>query len=192
MVTKIPERRSRRDTLRLLGAGGVAAMAAASTGRGVAGGESAPLPKVVLEWFGAWSSDDPPHNLAALYAADGSYEDVAAGASILGPEIESYLRRSLAGLTGILRYPRTTFAVDGLAVAEQLFVATSTASVPGGRAGAQFQVYAATIFTFDDERTLHRSTDYYDSASILRQLGALPDATPARRTRQELAFASRG
>lgn len=171
-VIRSVQRPSRRNFLRTVGAGGLAAIAAGGLGRGALAVESDPLPRVVLEWLGAWESDDPAGNLAALYAADGSYGDVPYGADVLGPQIEEYLRGALAGLKLLGRYPRTAFAIDGLAVAEQLYWGTNDGYVPNSVIGAEFQIYATTIFEFDD-RSLLRTTDYYDSASILSQFGAL-------------------
>jgi len=165
---------NRRELLHFVAASGLAALTAIDLSKSAAAVESDPLPRVVLEWLGAWSSDDPAGNLAALYDADGSYEDVPSGASVLGPDIERYLREALAGMSLINRYPRTAFAVDGLAVAEQLFWATNQGFVPDAPNGIEFQVYAITIFEHNGRR-LHRTTDYYDSASILRQLDTRPD-----------------
>jgi hypothetical protein len=156
--------------LRVIGGGGLAALAASSFARSVAAVESDPLPRIVLEWLGAWSADDPASSLAALYAEDGSYGDVAMGVAIQAPEIEEYLRQYLNGMSLINRYPRTTFAVNGLAVAEQLYWATSTAFDADG---GEFQVYAVTIFEYDD-RALLRTTDYYDFSSIVAQLDLAP------------------
>jgi hypothetical protein len=157
--------------MRMLGAGGMAAVAGAGLSRGARAAESDPLPPVVLDWFGAWTTDDPAANVAALYAPEGSYEDVAFGASVLGPDIEGYLREALVGMSMINRYPRTTFAIDGLAVAEQLYWANTTLFSPEG---GEFQVYAVTIFEYSGDR-LYRTTDYYDFSSIMNQLDLVPE-----------------
>ena len=161
---------SRRGLLRNIGVGGLAALASTGLNRASSAAESYPLPDIVIEWLGAWSSVDPAARLASLYAKDGSYEDVAFGASVLGPDIESYLREYFAGMTLINRYLRTSFAIDGLAVAEQLYRAKSEMFDPDG---AEFQVYAVTIFRYG-RNVLYRTTDYYDFSSIISQLNVLP------------------
>jgi hypothetical protein len=157
----------------MIGAGGFGtALAALFLDRAVEGAEAAPLPEVVLEWFGAWSSDDPARSVAALYADDATFEDIPSGAYILSPDIEQYLQSAPVRPTTVNRYPRGTYVVDGFAVAEQLFYATNESFAPGAPAGAPFEVFAVTVFEYD-ERALHRSADYYDFASILRQIGVL-------------------
>jgi hypothetical protein len=169
-------RSSRRAALRRLGAGGLAtALAGGGLGRTTGAVKAAPLPEIILEWFGAWTSDDTARDVAALYAADGTYEDVATGAYILAPDIEGYLPSAPVRPATVNRYLRGSFAVDRFAVAEQLFYATNQSFAPGAPAGAPFEVFAVTLFEYDDQ-TLHRSADYYDFGSILRQVG-IPSTT---------------
>jgi hypothetical protein len=172
------DRSSLHSALRFVGAGGLAAaLAAGGLVRGAGRAQAAPLPEIVLEWFGAWTSEDPARDVAALYADDGTYEDVATGAYVLAPDIASYLPSAPVRPANVTRYLRGSFAVDGLAVAEQLFSATNDVFVPGAPAGAPFEVFAVTLFEYDDQ-ALHRSADYYDFDSILRQVGAL-STTPS-------------
>jgi hypothetical protein len=177
-IVESPERSSRRTALRRLGPGGLAAVAAAGLGRASRGVRAAQFPEIVLDWFGAWSSDDPARELAALYAADGSYEDVPSGASVLAPEIAGYLPTAAVRPATVNRYMRGTVAVDGIAVVEQLFYATNESFAPGTPAGAPFEVFAATIFEYGD-KALHRTVDYYDFASILRQVGSSSAIPPS-------------
>jgi hypothetical protein len=161
---------SRRDALRVLGSGSLAALVGAGLGRSAAAVAAEPLPRVVKEWFGAWTSDDPAHVVAALYSADATYEDVATGAYVLAPDIANYLPFAPVRPATVNRYLRQAFVVDGVAVVDQLFSATNQAFTPGAPAGAPFEVFALTLFEYDDQK-LHRSADYYDFSSILRQVG---------------------
>jgi hypothetical protein len=170
-MIKYPKCPSRRDALRLAGAGGLAAaLAAVGVGRGAGRVEAASLPEIILEWFGAWTSENPSRDVAALYAPDGTYEDVATGAYILAPDIASYLPSAPVRPATVSRYLRQAFVVDGVAVVDQLFSATNQSFAPGAPAGAPFEVFALTLFEYDDQK-LHRSADYYDFSSILRQVG---------------------
>jgi hypothetical protein len=178
-IMETSERSSRRTAVRRLGTGGLAAiLAAGGLGRASERVRAEPLPRFVLDWFGAWSSDDPVRNLAALYGPDGSYEDVPSGASVLAPEIAAYLPTAAVRPATVNRYLRGSFAVDGLAVVEQLFYATAEPFSPGLPPGAPFEVFAATIFEYDD-KALHRTVDYYDFASILRQVGSSSAIPPS-------------
>jgi len=162
---------SRRDILRRAGALGIAAaFAAGGLGKEIEKTRASALPDVVHQWFGAWQSDDPARTIASLYSPDGYYEDIAAGTSVSGPDIESYLAELLAAPNGIQRDLRTSFASDILAVAEQLITAMDDDGI-----NFMFQVYAVTVFEHDGSKIL-RSADYYDSGSILMQLGSIPAA----------------
>ncbi|MCC6792399.1 MAG: hypothetical protein IT336_11975 [Thermomicrobiales bacterium] len=77
----------------------------------------------------------------------------------------------LSGLANVSRHLRGSFAIESLAVAEQLFTATNLRRYPAERYGAEFKVYAVTVFEIDGDK-LRRTADYYDVASILSQLSA--------------------
>lgn len=128
-----------------------------------------PLPEVVFEWFGAWSSSSPPAAIAALYDLEGCYEDVPSGASMLAPEIEPFLASMLNGLGNVTRHMRGSFAAGDSAVVEQLIRATNQGRFASEPMGAEYQVYAVTVFKIAGDRLL-RTTDYYDAASIVSQL----------------------
>ena len=173
---------SRRTAVCRLGGGGLAAVfAAAGLTREprVAAQEATAvpppfLPDIVREWFGAWEADDSPRRLAALYIPDGSHCDVPSRVcAVEGDEIEGFVRATLAGLRDARRHMRGSFAVAGWAAVEQLFTATNRGLFSGAAEGAPFQVYAVTIFQIVGAR-IGSSTDYYDVATILTQLGVLP------------------
>jgi hypothetical protein len=157
---------TRRQVVRALGVGGLAL----ATGlRQARASESDPLPPIVTDWFAAWSSNDPAGELARLYAVDGNFEDIAAGVNVDGPEIAPYLRQMTAGLSDVNRHMRGTFAVGGMAAVEQLYVATNQGFLSGVATGAVFELYAVTLFEYD-ELQLYRTADYYDTGSILLDL----------------------
>jgi hypothetical protein len=125
-------------------------------------------PNVVLEWLGAWSSEDGPRKIASLYAADGSYGDIPTATNVQGADTESFLQEMFATVDHFQRDLRNALVDGNLAVAEQLFTAWPTPAY-----SPLFQVYAMTLFQFDGEEILW-SSDYYDSGSILMQLGSIP------------------
>ena len=73
------------------------------------------------------------------------------------------------------------FATADWATLEYAFAATNKGFVPGAAAqGKPFTVRIATIFVLSGGK-ISRSSDYYDAATILGQLGLLPapGATPS-------------
>jgi hypothetical protein len=128
------------------------------------------IPDVVLQWIGAWSSDNGPQEIPTLYGPDGSYADISAGQNVRGADIESFLQAMFASVNGFQRYMRQAFAVDGYVFADQLL----TAIAPNGY-DKMFEVYALTMFEVNETSILY-SADYYDSGSILMQLGSIPAA----------------
>jgi hypothetical protein len=173
------ERPTRRAALRRLASGGLAvALAAGGLGRTTERVKADDLPDAILDWFGAWTSDDAPREVAALYPANGGFSDVPSGAYVLTPDIEEYLRSAPVRPATVNRYFRRAFAADGLAAVDQLLYATNEPFAPGAPAGASFEVFAVTIFEYDN-RGIRWSTDYYDFDSILRQVGIPPNRASA-------------
>ena len=171
-----PRRLPRRTAVRLLGAGGLAAGLAAGGRAATAAQDDAP--EVVGDWIDAWNDNDPDA-IAALYADDGIYEDVPSGQQASGDEIAGFLADFFAGVSDVALDLDNAFGGDDWAVAEYTFSATNQGLFPGAPVGASFSVRTATVFELDDGE-IQRSSDYYDVATILGQLGVLPagGATP--------------
>jgi len=152
-----------------------AGVATAGAGIAIASGsvKAASIFDVVPQWFDAWMSFDPPSSLAPFYSTGGVYEDVAWGAYVLAPDIEGYLRTTLAGLSNFQRYALGSFAVDNFAAVEQTITGANQGLFPGAPFGATFECYAVTLFEFDGN-LLTRTVDYYDIAGLLMQMGVWP------------------
>ena len=166
----------RRAVVRLVGGGGLAVgLAARSLG---AAAQDDDAPAVVQDWIDAWNDNDPDA-IAALYAEDGTYEDVPSGQEARGDEISGFLADFFAGVGDVELDLANAFGGDDWAVAEYTFSATNQGLFPGAPVGASFSVRTATVFELDDGE-IQRSSDYYDVATILGQLGVLPagGATP--------------
>ena len=72
--------------------------------------------------------------------------------------------------------PRSAFATADWAALEYDFAGTNQGFVPGAAArGKPFSVRIATIFALRGDK-IQRSSDYYDAATILTQLGMMPGA----------------
>ena len=138
------------------------------------------VPGVVLAWVEAWDAADSAA-IAALYAADGVYEDVPADYSATGGEIELSLAGYLGGVGDVSAELDNAFGGDGWAVVEWTLSATNQGLFPDAPVGAPFSVRTATVFALDGDEIV-RSADYYDVATILSQLGLLPEADAATPT----------
>ncbi|MDP9356622.1 MAG: ester cyclase [Chloroflexota bacterium] len=180
-----PGTRSRQAAIRDLAAGGLAAALLAHGGKVAAQDDDATpvaVPSVVRRWIDAWSSDDPAGQLADLYTDNGVYEDVPSGRTARGDGIEDFLNDFLDGVSDVGLDLRNAFGGDGWAAAEYDFNATDQGAFTGTATGVPFSVRTVTIFELDGDR-IRRSSDYYDVATVLGQLGVLPGfGTPAAGT----------
>jgi steroid delta-isomerase-like uncharacterized protein len=134
-------------------------------------------PDVVLDWIDAWDAADSAA-IAALYAADGVYEDVPSNHTLTGGEIETSLAEYLGGLGDVSVELTNAYGGDGWAVAEWTLSATNQGLFPDAPVGAPFSVRNATVFAIEGGEIV-RNADYYDVATILTQLGLMPGAGAA-------------
>jgi steroid delta-isomerase-like uncharacterized protein len=137
------------------------------------------FPTLAQDLVDAWNSHDPDRVLA-LFTDDPVTEDVtfdsvsrgrdevrqaAAGAFATFPDIHFEL------ITAVL-------AAEGGA-AEWTMTGTHTADLPGMPATQKaFTVRGVSVFTLVDGR-IRRNRDYWDLATMMRQLGFLPEAAAA-------------
>ena len=137
---------------------------------------TATMPQVVLDWIGAWNSHDGPR-LGALYADGATYEDVPTGLTAQGPEgVAGFAEEFANNLVGCLVWElRGASRTGDRATAEWSFSGTNKGLVPGeGPIGKAFAVRGSTAFELEGAK-IRRSSDYYDHATIMRQVGALPE-----------------
>ena len=133
---------------------------------------AATAPEVVLAWVDAWVAADPAA-VAALYAADGVYEDVPNNHRIAAADIEASLAGYLGALGDIVVELDSAHGDAGWAVVEWTLSATNQGLFADAPAGTPFSVRNATVFALEGD-AIARSADYYDNATILTQLGLLP------------------
>jgi steroid delta-isomerase-like uncharacterized protein len=138
---------------------------------------AAGLPQVVRRWVEAYNARDAA-TMASLYAAHGIFEDVPNGFVARGPEIPGFLEMGERGLADVRLDLRSALHGERWAVIEYEFHATNAGTIPGAEPGASFVSRAVTVFEFDGDEIV-RSSDYYDMASIMAQLGLLPQVAPA-------------
>ncbi len=170
---------SRRAVVVQASAGGAAALLAARPlGRALAQDATpvaspAALPSLLQSWVDAWNAADPKA-IAALYTPDAVYEDVPSNTTSKNGDVAGFLGGFMSAVSDIHVTPRTGFATAEAAALEYDFSATNKGFVPGAAAqGKPFSVRIATIFALSGDK-ISRSSDYYDAATILAQLGLMP------------------
>lgn len=144
----------------------------------LAQGTPGAMPDILQKWITAYESTDPATQVAALYTADAVYEDVPSDNRSKGGDVKGFLTAFTKGVSDIKLTSMNAFATAEWAVLEYTFAATDRGFIPGAE-GKPFSVRIATIFQLQGDK-ITRSSDYYDTTTIVRQLGLLPTpATPA-------------
>jgi steroid delta-isomerase-like uncharacterized protein len=134
-------------------------------------------------WAAGWSAHDP-ERVAALYTDDCVYEDVPLGAVGRGRRELLALGRPfpLCGVAGRPQDAFPDFAIEPTggfvagdrAAMEWVMSGTHARGLPGVPAsGRRFRVRGATVLELRDGRVT-RNTDYWDTATLLTQLGLVP------------------
>ena len=139
---------------------------------------TADIASMIDEWAIAWSSsaNNDPERLLALFASDGMYEDVTSGVVVRG---EEDLRRYLIGAFATI--PDFTFDVlrrfgDGSwAAIEWTMSGTHRAEWAGMPAtGRPFSSVRGTSILEVEAGKIRRQSDYWDKATVMKQVGLLP------------------
>jgi steroid delta-isomerase-like uncharacterized protein len=127
------------------------------------------VPALFQAWLNAYIDEDPDA-FAALYTPDGIYEDVPSGQAVQG-------REAIAALAAdfMLYQDNYAFAPSAFFQGDDWAVLEVNSSATDAETGQPiFGVRIATVFELDDGQ-IRRSSDYYDVAGILAQLGLLPE-----------------
>jgi steroid delta-isomerase-like uncharacterized protein len=138
---------------------------------------------LLRRWAEGWSAHDP-QRVAQLYADDCVCEDVPLGAVTRGRWELAALGRPFP-LCGLGGRPQDAFPDFGIeltggfvagdrAAMEWVMSGTHARGRPGVPAsGRRFRVRGATVLELRDGRVT-RNADYWDTATLLNQLGLLP------------------
>lgn len=140
------------------------------------------LERLLDDWARAWTSNDPERVLA-LFADDGVFEDVTFGVVARGKEaIRSYASVAFAAVPDFKYEVRSRFAARQWAAIEWAMSGTHKGDFPGMPAtGKRFSsVRGVTILELADDK-IRRESDYWDAATLLKQVGLLP-GPPMQRT----------
>jgi len=135
------------------------------------------VPSAIQAWADAQNAYDADAH-AALYTTDAILEDVPNNAAIKGPAIHDFLVSVLQGMNDIKVEILHAFQAGSFGAAEYLFSATNNGLIPiPGTIGKRWTSRTVTIFEFDGDK-IRRSSDYYDQAGLLQQLGVGGSANP--------------
>jgi steroid delta-isomerase-like uncharacterized protein len=144
----------------------------------------AALPALVAAYGAAWSSRDPAQ-IAALYADDALFEEVVAGGAVTHGrgELTGYLSELFAAFPDFTLTPTAGFVAGDQVALEWTVAGTyrgTFGSLPPGT-GQPVTIRGASILTIDGGK-IRRDREYWDAATLLAEVGALPGpsgATPA-------------
>ena len=139
----------------------------------------AAVPQVARDWVDAWNARDVERILACL-TVDAVYEDVTLGAvNRSRDEARQFIQGAWAAFPD-LRFELTAASVAGEhGTAEWMMLGTHQGDFAGLPAtGKTFSVRGASILELAGDKIRH-VRDYWDFATVLRQLGFLPETSAA-------------
>jgi len=132
-------------------------------------------------YFAAWNDHDPDAVVRSL-SDGGSYEDPTTGGPLTGDALAANVATLLAGFPD-LQFDLVSVAPtsDTTAAAQWLMRGTNTGPMPAGPATGQAVALPGADFIDDDAAAdrVAKVTGYFDSATMLRQLGLQAHITPA-------------
>jgi steroid delta-isomerase-like uncharacterized protein len=131
-------------------------------------------------YFDSWNSHDPEQVPAAL-TEGGTYEDPTTGGPLTGDALTANVAGVLAGFPDV-RFEVVSVSTNGdTASAQWRMIGTNTGPLPGGPAtGASLDLPGADFFTYDaDADKVSSVVGYFDTATMLAQLGLQAHITPA-------------
>jgi steroid delta-isomerase-like uncharacterized protein len=122
------------------------------------------------KWVDAWNSHDA-NAVAALFTRDALYEDVTFGIVNHGPdEIRAFAQSFFTTVPDLQITLVDSSVKNGRGTIEWVFSGTDEGV---WRTGKTFAVRGVTVFEIRGRR-ISRNSDYFDLATVLRQIGLLP------------------
>jgi steroid delta-isomerase-like uncharacterized protein len=132
-------------------------------------------------YFAAWNDHDPEAVVRSL-ADGGSYEDPTTGGPLTGDALAMNVATLLAGFPD-LHFDLVSVAPtsDTTAAAQWLMRGTNTGPMPGGPATGQTVALPGADFIDYDPAAdrIAKVTGYFDTATLLTQLGLQAHISPA-------------
>jgi steroid delta-isomerase-like uncharacterized protein len=136
---------------------------------------SAAAERTLEEWAAGWSAHDA-ERVAALFTDDCLYEDATMGVVNRGKEeLRGFARAILEAFPDFTIDLTSRFAAGDWAATEWTMAGTHRGDLPGLPAtGKRFSLRGSTVVELRQDK-IKRLTDYWDMASFLKQIGAMPD-----------------
>ncbi|MGH2617784.1 MAG: ester cyclase [Thermomicrobiales bacterium] len=143
---------------------------------------AADLPEIVIAFGEAWSSGDP-EQLVAIYAEDVLFEEVVLDGTVTHgrDELRAYAEAVYAAFPDFTVTPMSGFVSGDRAVLEWVLTGTYEGQfgpLPPG-SGQQVAVRVASVLELADDGLIRRDSEYWDFATVLTQLGAMPEVEAA-------------
>src|SRR5215469_5191503 len=136
------------------------------------GGEPTSKPESAVgeQWIAAWNSHRPDQMLA-LFTDDIVYEDVAFGVVNHGKaEVRKFAAEEFEGVPDLELKLLRAYVQGGHGTIEWSFSGTDKGLF---KTGKKFSVRGVTVMDLHDGK-ISRNLDFYDAATIMRQVGLLP------------------
>lgn len=126
------------------------------------------------QWAIAWSSHDT-EKVLALFTEDCVYEDVTFGVVNHGrAELRAFANGVFAGIPDFKVELTARFVAGPSAGMEWVMSGTHKGDFPGMPAtGKHFSIRGVTIVELREGK-IRRNSDYWDAATVMRQVGLLP------------------
>jgi steroid delta-isomerase-like uncharacterized protein len=136
------------------------------------------LERMIDDWAIAWSSGDSndPERVLALFVDDCVFEDVTFGVVARGKEeLRSFVEGAFAAVPDFKYRLTSRFATSQWAAIEWVMSGTHKGDFPGIPAtGRRFSsVRGSTILELEAGK-IRRESDYWDAATLMKQVGLLP------------------
>ena len=133
---------------------------------------------VTDNWTAAWSSHNT-EELLTLFTDDCVYEDVTFGVVNRGKkELRAFADGVFAGIPDFKIEVTAQFASGTWASMEWVMSGTHKGDFPGMPAtGKRFSTRGVTVLELDAGK-IRRNSDYWDAASVMRQVGLVSSAQP--------------
>jgi steroid delta-isomerase-like uncharacterized protein len=140
------------------------------------------MPEIAVVFSEAWSSGNP-EQLVDIYAEDALFEEVVLDGATTHSrdELRAYAGALYAAFPDFTAKPVSGFVSGNWAVVEWVLTGTYSGqfgSLPPGT-GQPVELRVATVLELDDDELIRRDSEYWDSATVLTQLGAMPEAEAA-------------
>jgi steroid delta-isomerase-like uncharacterized protein len=140
-----------------------------------------PISQALDRYFDAWNAHNPDAVVAAM-ASDGTYEDPTTGGPLSGEAFADNVRSLMVGFPDVRFELISVDALDDTrAAAQWLMKGTNSGPMPAGPATNQTIALPGCDFIDYDpaEDRLSKVVGYFDTATMLTQLGLQAHITPA-------------